>query len=121
MGKGMAEGMSVEQALALWRQVTVDSVRGDGPDLSSRQMAVLLVVYLDPPPHTVRGLAGLLKIAKPAVTRALDRLQDLGLIRRHADPHDRRSIHLGRTVAGAVYLRDMAERIAAARGGQGRV
>ena len=57
------------QALDLWRLVIVTAVRRDAPDLSARQMALLLSVYLTPPPHTVRGLAAALKISKPAVTQ----------------------------------------------------
>ena len=35
-------------------------------------MAVLLTVYLTPPPHAVRGLAAKQNISMPAITRALD-------------------------------------------------
>ena len=66
------------RALNLWRLATVASVRRDGPDLTARQMAILLTAYLTPPPHTVRGLAETMGISKPAVTRALDRLGELG-------------------------------------------
>ena len=45
------------QALDLWHRVIVSSVQIDAPDLSARQMALLLSVYLNPPPHTVRGLS----------------------------------------------------------------
>src|SRR3546814_5425119 len=80
------------RALNLWRLATVASVRGDGPDLTARQMAILLTAYLTPPPHTVRGLADAMGISKPAVTRALDRLGDLGFLRRRVDEADRRSV-----------------------------
>jgi len=102
------------QALDLWRRATVTSVRRDAPDLSARQMALLLSVYLMPPPHTVRGLADALKISKPAITRALDRLSDIGLVRRKPDEQDRRSVLIQRTVRGSVFLREFAELIAAA-------
>ena len=65
------------QALALWQNVVLETVRREGPDLSSRQLAILLTVYLTPPPHTVRGLASSLKVSKPAITRALDTLGQL--------------------------------------------
>ena len=45
------------QALKLWHDVTLGLVRDEETDLSARQMTVLLTVYLEPPPHTVRGLA----------------------------------------------------------------
>ena len=37
------------RALNLWRLATVASVRRDGPDLTARQMAILLTAYLTPP------------------------------------------------------------------------
>ena len=70
------------QALEMWRHSLVASVRGDAPDLSARQMALLLSVYMGEGPHTVRGLAKALKISKPAISRALDRLGELSYIRR---------------------------------------
>jgi len=102
------------QALDLWRNVLVETVRSAGPDLSARQLALVLTVYLTPPPHTVRGLAALLRISKPAVTRALDRLGMLGLTRRRRDEKDKRSVLVQRTVKGSVFLSDFAETVAAA-------
>lgn len=114
----MALSLTFDQALDIWRGAVFESVRGDMPDLTSRQMAVILLVYMEAPPHTVRGLARELAVAKPAITRALDRLEGLGLVRRLADPDDRRSLLVGRTVAGSVYLRDMADRIIASCGAE---
>lgn len=99
------------QALDLWRGAIVESVRRDGPDLSARQMALLLTVYLTPPPHTVRGLAVTMNVSKPAITRALDRLSELGLIKRKTDDTDRRSVLVQRTVKGSVYLREFGDMI----------
>lgn len=99
------------QALDLWRRALLESVRADAPDLSSRQMAILLTVYLTPPPHTVRGLAQTLNISKPAVTRALDRLGELGLLKRRPDETDRRSVLVQRTVKGSVFLSDFAGQV----------
>lgn len=109
----MAKKMGVElepvQALDLWRKAIVESVRRDGPDLSARQMALLLTVYLTPPPHTVRGLAESLNVSKPAITRALDRLGQMELLRRKVDDNDRRSVLVQRTVKGSVFLREFGE------------
>jgi DNA-binding MarR family transcriptional regulator len=99
------------QALDLWRLALLESVRADAPDLSSRQMAILLTAYLTPPPHTVRGLAQTLNISKPAVTRALDRLGELGLLKRRPDETDRRSVLVQRTVKGSVFLSDFAGQV----------
>jgi DNA-binding MarR family transcriptional regulator len=97
------------QALALWQNVVVETVRRDGPDLSARQLAILLTVYLTPPPHTVRGLASSLGVSKPAITRALDTLGQLDLLKRKRDEVDRRNVLVQRTVKGSVYLRDFAD------------
>lgn len=102
------------QALDLWRRAIVTGVRRDAPDLSARQMALLLSVYLTPPPHTVRGLAEALKISKPAVTRAVDRLGEHDFVRRKKDEDDRRSVFIQRTVRGSVFLREYGEIIAEA-------
>ncbi|TAN66701.1 MAG: MarR family transcriptional regulator, partial [Magnetospirillum sp.] len=68
-----------------------------------------LTVYLTPPPHTVRGLAATLNISKPAITRALDRLTEFGLVKRKVDDQDRRSVLIQRTVKGSVFLREFGD------------
>ncbi len=97
--------------LKVWREAHRACVRSDDPDLTSRQMSVLLSVYMSEPPHTVRGLATDLNIAKPVITRALDTLSKLGFIRRKKDPTDGRSILVQRTVKGAVFLSELSDRI----------
>jgi DNA-binding MarR family transcriptional regulator len=79
--------------------------RGD-TNLSTRQLSIFLICYLEQGPHTVRSLAKHLGINKPAVTRALDRLAEYDFIRRKEDPNDRRSVHALRTVVGAAFLRE---------------
>ncbi len=110
----MVVNLRQDEALELWRETLSASVRDDGPDLSARQMAIVLTVYTSPPPHTVRALAEALAIAKPAVTRALDRLAILGFVRRARDQSDRRIVHVQRTVKGAVFLSEFADQIAEA-------
>ena len=105
----MSQTLSTQQVLALWRGTLVESVRRDGPDLSARQMAILLTVYLTEPPHTVRGLAKILNISKPAITRSLDTLGRLDLIKRKRDEQDRRSVLVQRTVQGSVFLSEFAD------------
>lgn len=107
----MAIELSSTQILDLWRGALVESLRRDAPDLSSRQLAVLLTVYLTPQPHTVRGLAATLKVSKPAITRALDRLTSYEMVRRKMDETDRRSILVQRTIKGSVYLSEFSELI----------
>ena len=92
------------QALTGWMATLVDYVRSGEPDLTNRQMALLLVVYLRPGPHTVRGLARSLNVSKPVVTRALNRLGALGYLRRQRDDADKRNIFVARTTEGADFL-----------------
>lgn len=86
------------------RDTVVSLVRREGPDLTARQLAVLLISYLEEGPHTVRGMAARLGVAKPAITRALDRLEQFDLAQRRQDPRDRRSIIVARTTEGQMYL-----------------
>ena len=87
----------------------VAGVRSDTTDLTARQLALFLKVYLEPgTEHTVRGLAAELNISKPAITRSLDRLAESDFIRRATDPKDRRSIIVKRTLAGSAYLRTLS-------------
>ncbi|MDR3515932.1 MAG: MarR family transcriptional regulator [Azospirillaceae bacterium] len=109
------------EALELWRSVLVTSVRQAGPDLTARQLALLLTVYLTAPPHTVRGLALALAVSKPAISRALDRLGRLGFLKRKRDEADRRNVLIQRTVKGSVYLTEFSYLVEAARLGQLRV
>ncbi len=103
-----------DDALALWREALVASLRDSAPDLSARQMSILLTVYTAPPPHTVRDLSEALAISPPAVSRALDRLCGLGYARRLSDEYDRRSMHIARTELGAAFLDAFADRISRA-------
>jgi DNA-binding MarR family transcriptional regulator len=89
-------------------------VRRDGPDLSARQLSLLLITSLEGGPHTVRGLALRLDISKPAITRSLDRLHDLGLAERVADPRDRRSVLVVPTDDGIAYVEDLKSSMTAA-------
>jgi DNA-binding MarR family transcriptional regulator len=95
-----------QKSLSTWMQALVDYVRSGEPDLTNRQMALLLVVYLKPGPHTVRGLARCLNVSKPVVTRALNRLGALGYLRRQRDDSDKRNIFVARTSEGADFLEE---------------
>ncbi|HEX2147020.1 MAG TPA: MarR family winged helix-turn-helix transcriptional regulator [Pseudorhizobium sp.] len=103
--------LTATEALSLWQRVTLEQVRREGPDLSLRQQAILLQVYLVPPPHTVRGLAAVLGVSKPVITRALDTMGELSLVDRVRDEKDRRNVVVKRTVAGALYLEQLADLI----------
>ncbi len=99
----------INTSLGSWKQTLVDYVRSGEPDLTNRQMALLLVVYLNPGPHTVRGLARCLNVSKPVVTRALNRLGSLGYLRRQRDDSDKRNIFVARTSEGAEFLEEFGQ------------
>jgi DNA-binding MarR family transcriptional regulator len=93
-----------DRSLTGWMRTLIDYVRSGEPDLTNRQMALLMLVYLTPGPHTVRGLAGSLGVSKPVVTRALNTLGSLGYLRRERDQDDRRNIFVVRTKDGTDFL-----------------
>jgi DNA-binding MarR family transcriptional regulator len=110
----MAAINSPDWLLGILRDTVVGTVRRDGPDLSARQFGLMLVCYLEEGPHTVRGLAARLDVSKPAVTRSLDRLEELGMARRGPDPRDRRSVLVLPTRRGNELLADIRGLVAAA-------
>ena len=113
----MSTSMRPIQALRLWQEATLAEVRAASPDLTMRQMAVLLTVYLDPPPHTVRGLAAKLDVTKPVITRALDTMGALKLVSRHRDEKDRRNVLVKRTVEGALFVERFGDTVIAKAAG----
>jgi len=82
----------------------INYVRSGEPDLTNRQMALMLLVYLTPGPHTVRGLAHILGVSKPVITRALNTLGSLGYLRRVRDESDRRNVFVAKTGNGQDFL-----------------
>jgi DNA-binding MarR family transcriptional regulator len=109
IGAPMAVDLRPMQALRLWHDVTMDLVRDGEQDLSARQTAILLTIYLETPPHTVRGLARKLGVTKPAVTRALDTMGRLQLVSRRRDDEDRRNVVIQRTVKGALFVERLGD------------
>jgi len=105
----MAFDLRAGQALKLWHQVNLDLVLDGDIDLSYRQVTVLLTIYLDLPPHTVRGLAHHLNVTKPVITRALDTMGKFGLVSRVRDDKDRRNVIIERTVKGALYVEKLGD------------
>ena len=93
-----------DQALGNWMHTLINYVRSGEPDLTNRQMALMLLVYLTPGPHTVRGLAQRLGVSKPVITRALNTLGSLGYLRRVRDESDRRNVFVARTGSGQEFL-----------------
>ena len=110
----MAAVMTADKLVAILRDTIVGTVRRDGPDLSARQLSVFLIAYIEDGQHTVRGMAARLNVSKPAITRSLDRLTELGLAKRSPDPRDRRSVLVTRTRKGGDFLNDVKELLATA-------
>jgi DNA-binding MarR family transcriptional regulator len=100
-----------ERALKSWMQTLISYVRSGQPDLTNRQMALMLLVYLTPGPHTVRGLANILGVSKPVITRALNTLGTLGYLRRVRDEADRRNVFVAKTNTGQEFLESFERNI----------
>lgn len=113
--KVQSERFSRKDSLAFWHRVTLATVRSDAPDLSARQLAMLMTVYLEDGLHTVRSLAKHLGVTKAAISRATDSLCKLGFIERKPDHRDKRSVVLARTSAGIHFLSEFADIIQAER------
>lgn len=106
--------------LSNWLRVVAAYVASGHPDLTNRQMALLLLVYLDPGPHTVRGIAARLKVSKPVVTRILNALSALGYLRRQKDMNDLRNIFVVRTPEGLAFVEAFAGLISRPEGHDGK-
>ena len=87
-----------------WMDALILYVQSNQPDLTNRQLALMLIVYLTPGPHTVRGLAARLQVSKPVITRALNSLSALGYLRRQRDEADLRNVLVQHTTSGQDFL-----------------
>jgi DNA-binding MarR family transcriptional regulator len=109
----LALDIRASQALRLIHDIALAQVQDGEADLSARQLAILLTVYLETPPHTVRGLAQKLAVTKPVITRALDTMGRLEIVSRRRDESDRRNVIVQRTVKGALYVERLADLVIA--------
>ena len=87
--------------------ILVNYVRSDKPDLPNMQMAVLLIVYMTPGPHTARDLALQLRASKSAISRTLSRLSLLGYVQQERDARERRKSIILPTDKGAAFVEDL--------------
>jgi DNA-binding MarR family transcriptional regulator len=110
----MAIGIDPNRLPEILKETIIGMVRREGPDLTARQLGVLLICYLEEGPHTVRGLAARLNVQTASISRALDRMVDLGFVQRGPDPRDRRSVLVQRTSPGHDFLGDLRGLLAAA-------
>lgn len=109
-----------DNPLGEWCTALINYVRSGRPDLTNRQMALLMIVHLEEGPHTVRGLARSLNVSKPVITRALNRLGALGYLRRQRDDSDKRNIFVACTEEGAAFLDEFGQLLGPARQEQDR-
>ena len=111
----MSIDLKPQQGLDLLHDITLAMVRETKPeglaDFTHRQLAILLTVYLERPPHTVRGLAQKLGVTKPVVTRALDSMGKQAIIARRRDEADKRNVIIQRTVKGALYVEKLGDMV----------
>lgn len=72
-------------------------------NMTCRQVAVLLMIEAHPG-NSVKHLAAALDLSKPVITRATDKLVELGLITRTTSKADRREVELTITRLGELLL-----------------
>lgn len=96
------------RALLFWHEVTLLALGTLSQDLSSRQIGILLTVYLQPEQHSIKSLAGAMRISKPAICRAVDALERMKFVKRMRDKNDQRNVLVERTAKGAEYLSEFA-------------
>jgi DNA-binding MarR family transcriptional regulator len=97
----------LDQTVSTLQQSIIALVRQDRPDLSTRQLGIFLIYYLEKGPLPLGSLAKRLKTDKPAISRAIDRLCQLDLVRRNFDISDYPILHLKRTKKGSAFLQDL--------------
>lgn len=102
---------SAEIILQPWMKTLIRYVQSNQPDLTNRQLALIMIVYLTPGPHTVRGLAARLHVSKPVITRALNSLSAIDFLRRQRDESDLRNVLVEQTPAGHEFLNAFSELI----------
>ncbi|MCI4066572.1 MarR family transcriptional regulator [Micromonospora sp. R77] len=77
--------------------------------VSPTQLRVLSLI-MSHPDANVNRLAELLDVVPSSASRLCDRLEAVGLVRRVADPRDRREVRLIPTAAAETLLRELKER-----------
>ena len=105
------ERVAVPRAAHPLCNVFVQLARPSGFGFTSRELAVLLVCATREEAQTVRGLSSYIKISKPAVVRAVNRLIQSSLVERIADPGDRRSVQIVTLPGGFRFLTEICENL----------
>jgi DNA-binding MarR family transcriptional regulator len=103
-----------QAGLMLWKDVLLENVQSRQPDLTNRQMAVLLVVYTSKHAQTVGSLVAALALPEPTVSRSVIALEALGYLKRCRHPTDARRTLMTSTALGAAFLAHLESTIAKA-------
>ncbi|MEI9966662.1 MAG: MarR family transcriptional regulator [Candidatus Moraniibacteriota bacterium] len=91
-------------ALVHFRMFQVSLIRSESiPNLTQRQLALLFIVYSVPVRLCVHELAKQMGVQKPIISRALSSLEQLGLVKRVRDSHDKRNVFVSSTETGRTY------------------
>ncbi len=99
-------GLMFRQARdAMWAEMAREMARA-GHDLTYSQFITIKHLAVDSSAG-VTELARLAQLNPGAMTRLLDRLEARGLLKRVADPSDRRALNIVLTEAGLVLWRDI--------------
>lgn len=72
-------------------------------DLTARQLAIIGVAMDAGQPLRVKDMAAAIKVEKPVITRALDRMEREGLLERRKGAEDKRDCFIHVTDAGRAF------------------
>ncbi len=75
--------------------------------LTVRQLAILSLVYNESIEASIDYYSKTLNLSKPAVTKAINRLEELKLVRRKPDIHDGRKVIVSSTLIGHNYIQQI--------------
>lgn len=100
---------AVEAAAEALIGVLDSATARDTVSVSPTQLRVLSLI-MSHPDTNVNRLAELLHVVPSSASRLCDRLEAVGLLRRVADPRDRREVRLLPTNAAESLLRELQER-----------
>lgn len=82
----------------------MSSLVHDDAELNARQLLALLTVAAAGGPLTFGELRTLAALSGPTLTRAVDRLETLGLVERKPNADDRRSVFVSMTKRGRIFV-----------------
>jgi DNA-binding MarR family transcriptional regulator len=104
VAKNPADQLLADQLFNVLSAVMIGMLKCEGRDLTMRGLSILLVTKTRPGEHNIRSMATLLNVPMGTISQTVDRLEELGLVTRNADPAGGRSVLLTATKAGAAYV-----------------